>query len=414
MSQHSTRLPIFRDDHSFRDRNFGDIQRQMHHDLARHGFGTGSTRMFPKWTMDDEMDKIMNNDFFELKPRNPKVSSIRRDDYGSRESLDDDTVNNLYKINPQTQGRNFEISFDVKDYDPNEISVTVKDDTLMIEAKHMETRDGGRSVREFNRKVAVPKDVDVDKLSSTLSNDGILTVQAPVPPNYHQVAQAPYRRPDVSPNPIPLPQSPSGNPRLVSESRISPSHSSPRSSHGYHSPSSAGGYTSPASNTGYSSPLSTAGYPNPLSSAGYTSPSSTAGYSSPGPQSPQQSSSQRYSPASHHSSSPSPRQNSAAPSYPQPVLPLDTPVYASTDNVGGMKMDLLLDVGKGYSPEDLVVKIEGNKLLVEAEHEEKLDGKASRTSMHREFDLTEDIDPHTVQAMLRTDGKLVITATVLK
>ena len=77
-------------------------------------------------------------------------------------------------------------------------------------------------------------------------------------------------------------------------------------------------------------------------------------------------------------------------------------------------MDLLLDVGKGYTPEDLVVKIEGPKLVVEAEHVEKLDGKSSKTSMHREFDLTEEIDPHTVQAMLRTDGKLVITATVLK
>jgi len=42
----------------------------------------------------------------------------------------------------------------------------------------------------------------------------------------------------------------------------------------------------------------------------------------------------------------------------------------------------------------------------------KSQGRTSKTSMQRDFELSEDIDLSTVQALLRVNGQLTITALV--
>lgn len=115
-------------------------------------------------------------------------------------------------------------------------------------------------------------------------------------------------------------------------------------------------------------------------------------------------------------------------------MPLDTPVFFS-DASGKRKMMLLLEVsivplkrsysfnkldtlrfsqvGPQYEPNDVVVRLEGKKLIVEATHEEKASGKSSKISMQRDFDLAEDIDVSSVEALLKGQ-KLTITALVEK
>ena len=92
-------------------------------------------------------------------------------------------------------------------------------------------------------------------------------------------------------------------------------------------------------------------------------------------------------------------------------IPLDTPVFAPTAS-GRRGMTLKLEVGKPYTPDDIVVKLEGRRLIVEAAHEERAAGRASKTSMQRDFDLSEDIELASVQALLRPNGQLTITALV--
>lgn len=75
-------------------------------------------------------------------------------------------------------------------------------------------------------------------------------------------------------------------------------------------------------------------------------------------------------------------------------------------------MDLVLEVGKPYTPDDLVVKLEDKTLTVEAEHVEKGTGKSGKCSMSRSFDIAEELDPSTIEALLRTDGRLCIQALV--
>lgn len=74
----------------------------------------------------------------------------------------------------------FKVSLDVQDFKPDEINVKTLDNAVIVEAKHEERRDEqGFITRHFTRRYELPKDISLTQLESTLSADGILTVQAP-------------------------------------------------------------------------------------------------------------------------------------------------------------------------------------------------------------------------------------------
>ena len=70
---------------------------------------------------------------------------------------------------------------DVAHFEPHEVSVkALTDGSIVIEARHEEKQDEhGYISRQFSRKYLLPKDVESEKLSSSLTADGILTVTAP-------------------------------------------------------------------------------------------------------------------------------------------------------------------------------------------------------------------------------------------
>ncbi|KAM6930863.1 heat shock protein beta-1 [Xenentodon cancila] len=74
------------------------------------------------------------------------------------------------------------VSLDVAQFSTSEVSVSVRDGFLEVGGKHEERLDEHGSVaRCFTRKYRLPAEVDVTNIVSTLSVDGILTVEAPVP-----------------------------------------------------------------------------------------------------------------------------------------------------------------------------------------------------------------------------------------
>lgn len=76
---------------------------------------------------------------------------------------------------------NFRVAVDVRHFEPDEITVKVVDRCVVIEARHEEKRDGHGSVsRQFVRRYQLPERADVDRVSSALSSDGVLTVTAPL------------------------------------------------------------------------------------------------------------------------------------------------------------------------------------------------------------------------------------------
>ena len=73
----------------------------------------------------------------------------------------------------------FQVDIDVSQFHPEELSVNLKDDQLVVEGHHEERSDeNGRIERHFIRKYIVPNDVNPECIESHLSDRGVLSVSA--------------------------------------------------------------------------------------------------------------------------------------------------------------------------------------------------------------------------------------------
>uniref|UniRef100_A0A8C5D804 Heat shock protein beta-1-like n=1 Tax=Gouania willdenowi TaxID=441366 RepID=A0A8C5D804_GOUWI len=100
------------------------------------------------------------------------------------ETLDQNTVRRLTSgVSEIRTGQNsWKINLDVKHFSPEEITVTTKDGYLQISGTHEERLDEhGLVSRCFSRKYKLPQGVDLQHISSSLSQDGMLSIEAPVP-----------------------------------------------------------------------------------------------------------------------------------------------------------------------------------------------------------------------------------------
>ena len=74
-----------------------------------------------------------------------------------------------------------------------------------------------------------------------------------------------------------------------------------------------------------------------------------------------------------------------------------------------MKLDI-----QTFTPEELQVKVSGDKLTIKGKHGRKEDeyGSVSR-EFHREFNLPEDVNKDTFESSISDDGILTLKADVL-
>lgn len=78
------------------------------------------------------------------------------------------------------------LRFDVTQYEPDEIVVKTVDNRLTVQAKHEEKSENRSVYREYNREFHLPDGTDVEQIRSSLSKDGVLTVDCPLPsPQIH-------------------------------------------------------------------------------------------------------------------------------------------------------------------------------------------------------------------------------------
>ncbi|EDW18168.1 heat shock protein 23 [Drosophila mojavensis] len=76
----------------------------------------------------------------------------------------------------------FQVCMDVAQFKPSELNVKVVDNSVIVEGKHEEREDDhGFITRHFVRRYALPDGYEADKVTSTLSSDGVLTVSVPKP-----------------------------------------------------------------------------------------------------------------------------------------------------------------------------------------------------------------------------------------
>lgn len=84
-------------------------------------------------------------------------------------------------IHDGDDGKMLKLRFDVSQYAPEEIVVKTVDNRLQVHAKHEEKSENRSVYREYNREFLMPKDTNPELIRSSLSKDGVLTVEAPLP-----------------------------------------------------------------------------------------------------------------------------------------------------------------------------------------------------------------------------------------
>ncbi|XP_063233202.1 heat shock protein beta-1-like [Bacillus rossius redtenbacheri] len=121
----------------------------------------------------------------------PAVGSLVRDVERQLDKLERDffRFSPLRRLTPrqiQVQGvdapaSEFRINLDVSGYNPEEISVSLKDRHLSIEAKmERSSEDGSKFFQAVKREFTLPDNIETDSLKSYVNHDGILTIEAPL------------------------------------------------------------------------------------------------------------------------------------------------------------------------------------------------------------------------------------------
>lgn len=88
---------------------------------------------------------------------------------------------NFHTVPESSIGKDgFQMSLDVQQFAPNEISVKTVDNSIVVEANHEERQDEhGFISRQFKRRYALPQGFNIKDVVTELSSDGILTIKAP-------------------------------------------------------------------------------------------------------------------------------------------------------------------------------------------------------------------------------------------
>ncbi|XP_017053283.1 heat shock protein 22 [Drosophila ficusphila] len=81
----------------------------------------------------------------------------------------------------------YKLTLDVKDY--SELKVKVLDESVVLVEGKSEQEDGDQgsySSRHFLRRFVLPEGYEADKVKSSLSSDGVLTISVPNPPTVQE------------------------------------------------------------------------------------------------------------------------------------------------------------------------------------------------------------------------------------
>nr|UNE55969.1 heat shock protein beta 1 [Paroster macrosturtensis] len=169
-------IPIKLGDFSVIDTEFSNIRerfdaemRKMEEEMSKFRselMNRESNSIFK--TTSSTTSSTTQNSSTDLAPHRPEVSTW----------LDD---LNSPLIQEDGQSKCLKLRFDVSQYSPEEIVVKTVDNKLLVHAKHEEKTESKSVYREYNREFLLPKGTNPESIKSSLSKDGVLTVEAPLP-----------------------------------------------------------------------------------------------------------------------------------------------------------------------------------------------------------------------------------------
>lgn len=169
---HKRNIPIKLGDFSVIDSEFSSIRERFDAEMRK---------------MEEEMTKfrseLMNREsnFFKTTTSSSNsISSSSNDALGAPRNTWLDNINSPL-IQEDGDNKMLKLRFDVSQYKPEEIIVKTVDNKLLVHAKHEEKSDTKSVYREYNREFLLPKGTNPESIKSSLSKDGVLTVEAPLP-----------------------------------------------------------------------------------------------------------------------------------------------------------------------------------------------------------------------------------------
>ena len=142
-----------------------------------------------KW--EKEVDQ-MNDELLKLHPTDDSDRvSTASDRSDSSDSFDPQHHAGAYFVNPDNGKRRFQVRFKVKDFKQDSIKMTVDNGRIRISATKIEKRSNGtdREVR-YTKKFKKPAGIRSEDLTSKLTSDGILLIEAPIKPKKHAHREA--------------------------------------------------------------------------------------------------------------------------------------------------------------------------------------------------------------------------------
>ncbi|GLH08828.1 hypothetical protein R5R35_004112 [Gryllus longicercus] len=165
-------IPIKLGDFSVIDTEFSNIRERFDAEMRK---------------MEEEMSRfrseLMNREsnFFKSTTSTSSTTSSTND--GARGGEVRTWLDGLNSPLIQDEGSNkmLKLRFDVSQYQPEEIVVKTVDNKLLVHAKHEEKTESKSVYREYNREFMLPKGTNPESIKSSLSKDGVLTVEAPLP-----------------------------------------------------------------------------------------------------------------------------------------------------------------------------------------------------------------------------------------
>nr|AIU47036.1 heat shock protein [Phenacoccus solenopsis] len=166
-------IPIKLGDFSVIDSEFSNIRERFDAEMRK---------------MEDEMSRfrseLMNRESNFFKSTTSTTTQQHSSQNSSLSPTHDSTwLDGLNSPLIQDEGDNkcLKLRFDVSQYTPEEIVVKTVDNKLLVHAKHEEKSDTKSVYREYNREFLLPKGTNPESIKSSLSKDGVLTVEAPLP-----------------------------------------------------------------------------------------------------------------------------------------------------------------------------------------------------------------------------------------
>jgi len=172
------KVPVLRSDHNLIDQEFSSIRERFDAEMRK---------------MEDEMNRFRN----QLMDREGRESSLfsseKHSSHTTSSSSELRDSNRGRELNSWLDGLNsplvadsddgkvLKLRFDVTQYAPEEIMVKTVDNRLQVHAKHEEKSENRSVFREYNREFLLPKGTNPELIRSSLSKDGVLTVEAPLP-----------------------------------------------------------------------------------------------------------------------------------------------------------------------------------------------------------------------------------------